>query len=108
PLLVAAVPVAPLLDVGAVGGRQARHLDVFAGVPRTQPVVAAAGVHELELLVRGVAAGPLDELGAVGGGRAVDVEGFAAVAVHQHVPGAGVDRGRGGGRHVEHRHAGAD
>jgi hypothetical protein len=94
--------------LGAVGGGLAVDVDDLAGVAGAELVVAAAGVHELELLVGGVGAGPLDDVGAVGGGRAVNIEGLAAVAVQQHVPGVGIDRGRRGGRHVEHGHSGAD
>src|SRR5205823_6092346 len=47
-LLIGAVTVDPLMDSSTVGCRPTGHVDHLARMPRLHPVVAAAGIHELE------------------------------------------------------------
>src|SRR6185437_1180433 len=51
PLLVGGVVVGPLHHRGAVGRREVVVVEHLARMPGLDPVVAAAGAHELELLV---------------------------------------------------------
>src|SRR5690606_8239313 len=70
PLLVGAVQVRPLADLGAVVRVPVEHVQHHAAVPGDEPVVAGAGRLEPELLVGAAARGPLDRHRA--GARAVD------------------------------------
>src|SRR3954452_22521533 len=80
PLLVGAAVAGVLLDVGAVRGGRAGHVETLAAVPDLERVVAA-GRGPLPLLVGAAAAGVLDDVCAVGRGRRGHVQALAAVLV---------------------------
>lgn len=85
-LLVGAVPVAPLHDLGAGGLRPVAVVQHLAGVPVLQLVVPVTCVDEPPLLVGPAVTGPLHHRRAVVRGELPAVQHLAAVAVDQHVP----------------------